>query len=136
MPISSQLVGYFKSRESIDVEQEPVIVPPSWNKADYHRTLTNVWAAAARHLSEAKYIFVMGYSLPVTDSFFRHLYAFGSVGLFPFKKFVVFNPDTSGETDRRFRELLGSGATARYEYRSMKFKEAIDDVRALFPKGL
>ncbi|MFH0730606.1 MAG: hypothetical protein V2B19_30210 [Pseudomonadota bacterium] len=134
VPIGSQLVEYFKQYASIDVEAEPVIVPPSWNKADYHSALSDVWAAAAKHLSEAEQIFILGYSLPETDSFFRHLYALGCVGTAPLRRIAVFNPDDSGATDRRFKALLGPGASARYEYHAMTFQSAIDRIKALFPK--
>ena len=134
LPIGSQLVEYFKKFASTEVEAEPVIVPPSWNKADYHSALSNVWAAAAKHLSEAEQIFIIGYSLPETDSFFRHLYALGSVGTAPLRRFAVFNPDQSGATDRRFKALLGPGASARYEYHALPFESAIGHIKSLFPK--
>jgi hypothetical protein len=51
--------------------------------------------------------FVIGYSLAETDSFFRHRYALGSVGISPLRRFAIFNPDQSGETDLRFRTMLG-----------------------------
>lgn len=134
VPIGSQLVEYFSGYSSIDVEAEPVIVPPSWNKADYHSALSDVWAAAAKHLSEAEQIFILGYSLPETDSFFRHLYALGCVGKAPLRRIAVFNPDDSGKTDSRFKALLGPGASARYEYHGMTFNDAIDHITTLFPK--
>lgn len=134
LPIGSQLVEYFKRYASTDVQTEPVIVPPSWNKADYHTALSDVWAAAAKHLSEAEQIFILGYSLPETDSFFRHLYALGCVGDAPFRRIAVFNPDNSGATDHRFRSLLGPGASARYEYHPMTFQNAISYIKSLFPK--
>ena len=134
LPIGSQLVEYFRKYRKIEVENEPVIVPPSWNKADYHSALSDVWAAAAKHLSEAEQIFIMGYSLPETDSFFRHLYALGSVGSSPLRRIAVFNPDTSGATKNRFETLLGPGAKARYEYHPMTFNDAIPYIQGLFPK--
>lgn len=133
VPIGSQLVEYFSKYASTAVEPEPVIVPPSWNKADYHSALTDVWAAAAKHLSEAEQIFILGYSLPETDSFFRHLYALGSVGQSPLRRIAVCNPDNTGATDNRFRSLLGPGASARYEYHQMNFQQAISHIRLLFP---
>jgi hypothetical protein len=135
VPIGSRLVEYFKSAKNIDVNPEPVIVPPSWNKADYHSALSDVWASAATHLSEAEQIFIIGYSLPETDSFFRHLYALGSVGTAPLRRIAVFNPDPhGGATDRRFQALLGSGAMARYEYHAMTFDHAISHIKKLFVK--
>lgn len=134
LPIGSHLVEYFKQHASTEVDAEPVIVPPSWNKADYHNALSDVWAAAAKHLSEAEQIFVIGYSLPESDSFFRHLYALGSVGTTPLRRIAVFNPDSSGATNARFQALLGPGASARYEYHTNTFEEAIGHIKKLFPK--
>jgi hypothetical protein len=134
LPIGSVLRRLFVQQLLIEVEQDPVIVPPTWNKADYHQALTTVWANAAKHLSEAAYIFVIGYSLPSTDSFFRHLYALGSVGTAPLRAFWVCNPErTDGPVDTRFQEILGPGAKARYRYLEMNFDLAIEVIRALFP---
>jgi hypothetical protein len=59
---------------------DPVIVPPTWNKTQYHKEIGGVWTEAAKHLSEAENIFIIGYSLPDTDQFFRYLYSLGTVG--------------------------------------------------------
>ena len=125
VPIGSQLVEYFARQASTVVEPEPVIVPPSWNKADYHAALSDVWASAAKHLSEAEQLFIVGYSLPETDSFFRHLYALGSVGTTPLRRIAAFNPDSTGTVDRRFQALLGPGAAARYEYHQRDRKSVV-----------
>lgn len=132
--IGSHLVEYFKQHESCEVENEPVIVPPSWNKADYHSALSDVWAEAAKHLSEAEQLFILGYSLPETDSFFRHLYALGSVGPSPLRRIAVYNPDDSGATRDRFEALLGPGAKGRFEYHPQTFDQAIPHIKKLFPK--
>lgn len=118
--------------KSLELGDEPLIVPPSWNKADYHRALSSVWKRAAADLSEAERIYVIGYSLPETDSFFRHLYALGSVGQFPLRRFGVYNPDGSGATETRFRSLLGPAAAQRFQYVPLTFKEAIQHIRADF----
>lgn len=115
-----------------EVENEPVIVPPTWNKADYHRDLSEVWASAANHLSEAEYVFIMGYSLPETDSFFRHLYALGSAGSHGFKRIVVFDPDETGQVEARFGRLMGPGARDRFTYRKETFAEGITWIKELF----
>ncbi|MGD2109800.1 MAG: hypothetical protein PVI86_10445 [Phycisphaerae bacterium] len=62
------------------LDPEPVLVPPTWHKEDYHRGIGQVWARAAAELAEAENIFVIGYSLPLSDSFFRYLYGLGTVG--------------------------------------------------------
>lgn len=134
IPIGSQLAEFFSSHAEpkVAVNAEPVIVPPSWNKADYHQALSDVWAAAARHLSEAESVFVAGYSLPETDSFFRHLFALGSVGKAAFRRVVVYNPDP--KVDARFRQLLGPGALARYTFQHSDFEYAIDHMGEQFCK--
>ena len=81
IPVGSQLFEYFSKHANIEVEKEPVIVPPTWNKAEHHQLLSIVWGKAAQHLGEARTIFIIGYSLPETDAFFRLLYALGTVGL-------------------------------------------------------
>lgn len=134
VPVGSQLKEYFSKHTDIKVAPEPVIVPPTWNKADHHKALSTVWANAAHQLEEAEYIFIIGYSLPETDAFFRLLYALGTVGKNPLQKLVVYNPDTSGQVDARFKSMLGSGAVARYDYKSKTFSDAIHDIKTYFPK--
>jgi len=134
IPIGTQLKEYFSKHTDVEVEEEPVIVPPTWNKADHHQALSKIWGKAAEHLGEAKSIFIIGYSLPETDAFFRLLYAFGTVGASPLEKIIVYNPDKSGDVNKRFREMLGPGAIARYEYKELRFDEAIKDIKSQFPK--
>lgn len=134
LSLGSHLAEYFETNTDLRVLPEPVIVPPTWNKADYHRALSAVWSAAAKHLSEAAAIYVIGYSLPETDAFFRLLYGLGTVGANPLERFHVYNPDTSGSVDARFRSLLGPGAEARYSYFPERFEHAVGMIKALYPK--
>jgi len=60
------------------LKEPPVLVPPTWNKTKYNGALSNVWKKAAQELATAENIFVIGYSLPETDSFFRYLFALGT----------------------------------------------------------
>jgi hypothetical protein len=101
------------------VDPHPVIVPPTWKKGEYHRSLARVWRTAANHLKQAQYIFVSGYSLPETDGFFRLLYALGSASGEPLRYFGVFDP--SPNVDARFRAMLGPGAINRYHYEPFPF---------------
>jgi hypothetical protein len=96
------------------INELPFIVPPSWNKADSHHQIASVWSRAAQELSEADSIYIIGYSLPHTDSFFRQLYALGTVGESLLKRFWVYNPDASRE--EVFREMLGPGARERFKF--------------------
>lgn len=131
MKLGSKISVLFSDKQ---VNKEPVIVPPSWNKTDYHTSLSAIWAEAASCLSQASYIFVLGYSLPATDSFFRHLYALGSEGDKIIRGIVIFNPDVSGDTDRRFQELLGPAALARYSYISEDFATSMQLIKRFFER--
>lgn len=103
----------------------PILVPPTWNKTGYHEQLANVWKRAAIELSGAENIFVIGYSLPETDSFFRYLYALGSESATRIKRFWVFNPDDEGGVEKRFRELIGRGLENRFQYHPVEFVNAL-----------
>jgi len=108
---------------------EPVIVPPTWNKGAYHAQLGQVWKKAAAHLSEAEYIFIIGYSYPSTDEFFRYLYALGSIGEGWLERIVVFNPDpAAGE---RFRGLLGPLVAGKFTALTNTFEQAIPYIQGL-----
>jgi hypothetical protein len=133
IPFTSLIRDYYTHRRGLLIDPEPVIVPPSWNKTDYHNAFSDVWARAAEHLSAARFIFVIGYALPPTDLFFRHLYALGTVGESPLQKIAVYNPEPEGgEVDKRFRELVGTGTISRYGYRPIRFDEAIGEIGRSF----
>ena len=109
----------------------PVIVPPTWNKNEYHGQLSNVWAAAANELSEAENIFVIGYSLPETDSFFRYLYALGSDSNSRLRHFVVVNTDRSGEVEKRFKNLIGRGVEKRFKILRATFADSVRGITSI-----
>jgi len=106
----------------------PVIVPPTWNKKDYHGNLTNVWRQAAIELNEARNIYIIGYSLPESDSFFRYLFALGTLNNAIIKRIWVFNPDESEATKSRYAALIGKGLENRYKYEPKKFDNAIAEL--------
>ena len=120
----TQNLNHFEHCGKKDSNTGPVIIPPSWNKSDYHKELTHVWSKAADALSKAENIFIIGYSLPETDSFFRQLFALGTASETILKKIWVFNPDRSVET--RFNQLIGSGVKNRFEFFDVEFHEAIN----------
>jgi hypothetical protein len=106
------------------LEAVPVIVPPTWNKSSYHGALSNVWSAAAQELSEARNIYVFGYSLPESDPFFRYLFALGTLEPSRIRRFWVFDPDNSVE--KRYLSFIGRGIRNRFQYHDKNF---YNDVR-------
>jgi hypothetical protein len=124
----------FKYIDSHAVKPEPVLVPPTWNKTEYYDNLSNVWSRAARELSKSENIFIIGYSLPETDQFFRYLYALGTVGTNLLNRIWVYNPDVTGDVERRFKEMLGPAAEDRFKYIAKGFVEAIEHIFTEFPQ--
>lgn len=85
----------------------PVIVPPTLHKGSLHQGLAAIWFRAAKALSAADNIFVLGYSWPSNDTFFHHLFALGAVGDSVVRRFRVFDPKL--EVVSRYRDRLVSG---------------------------
>lgn len=112
----------------------PFIVPPVWNKTEYHRQITPVWERAAAELRDAEDILVIGYSLPETDMFFRYMFALGTAGGNPLRRIAVFDPDVTGVVKERFKKLLGPGAEERFEYYQLPFIQAIDVIGNFYRK--
>jgi NAD-dependent SIR2 family protein deacetylase len=104
----------------------PVIVPPTWGKTSQHQNLSKVWRRAARELSEAENIFVIGYSMPPSDAFFKYLYALGTVGKTRIRRFWVWNPDPA--VGHRFRDLIGPGVHSKFQFIQDTFASAIDAI--------
>ena len=123
--------------KKIKVEPEPLIIPPTWNKteANYNIGIRKVWNQAAKELSEAENIFIIGYSLPETDYFFKYLFALGTEGKNIIKKMWVFNPDL--EVEKKFKNLLGIGVIKRFKFYGIKFSEAVEYIdKVIFGKTL
>ena len=115
-----------KEHEGKPLKGPPVIVPPTWNKNSYHGQLSNVWSRAASEFAEAENIFVIGYSLPETDSFFRYLYALGSESPVRLRNIVVINKEPDGRgVESRFRQLIGRGIENRFQYIPTTFEGGI-----------
>jgi hypothetical protein len=80
-------------------------------------------------LASAQNIFVIGYSLPETDSFFRYLYALGTESSVRLRNFVVINKDTSGHVGNRFRQLIGRGIESRFKYIPLTFEDSLGEIK-------
>lgn len=114
----------------------PVIVPPTWNKTGYHNDLAMVWRKASEELASAENIFVIGYSLPQTDLFFRYLFALGTESVTRIKRFWVFNPDQRIESN--FRDLISRSIESKFKFISGedgKFENSIKIIRTELEKA-
>lgn len=130
LPSKLSQEGFEHCGEKIE-NNTPLIVPPTWNKTFYHNDLSIIWARAAKELSDAENIFVSGYSLTPNDSFFRYLFAIGSVGKTLVKRFWVFDPDESGEVKNRFNNLIGQAIKDKFLFEKKTFQDLLGEVSNL-----
>jgi len=105
---------------------DPILVPPTWNKTEYHGQLGEVWAQAGKELSEAENIIVIGYSHPISDQFFKYLYALGSIGDATIRRFWVFDPAEGDQVKAKYKALMGTGLDNRFQFFRETFTRAID----------
>jgi len=50
-----------------------LIVPPTWNKGIEENFIRSVWSKALEELMSAGRLFIVGYSFPETDQFFKYM---------------------------------------------------------------
>ena len=99
------------------------IVPPTWNKTEYHTKIGNVWQRAAKELSEARNVFIIGYSMRGSDLFFRHLFALASSRGPLIDRLWVINPNA--DAYRRFQEIAGNKVRPRLSHRAAAFAPSL-----------
>lgn len=106
---------------------EPIIVPPTWNKGWYQEQLKSVWRSASAALSTAENIFIIGYSLPASDQFFRSFYSLSTISDSFIDRFWLFDPSTKTDVVDRYSSLLGPAIIDRGKFKSEceKFTGAI-----------
>src|SRR5262249_17287565 len=110
------------------LEADPVLIPPTWNKGGFHHELSHVWGKAASHLAEAENIYVVGYSFPPTDQFFKYFFAVGSVGEGWIDKIRVVDPDPNGDLEPRFKLLLGPLALSKFSVKKATFENVASNI--------
>lgn len=106
----------------------PMIVPPTWNKAEHRYNVGAVWQEAVNVIAEARAIYVVGYSLPETDMFFRYLFSLAAHSDTSIKRFWVFDPFPS--IKNRYTNMLGPGLREpRFQFHEKIFSKAITHIR-------
>ena len=106
---------------------DPIIVPPTSSKRQGHQEVRDVWRRAAVELAEARNVFVIGYSLPPTDHFFRELFGLGTISA-RLRRLWIFDP-VPGPVEGRCREFLGPDAVRYLESFELPFSKAISEMK-------
>lgn len=113
---------------SNEFDEFPLIVPPTWSKTEYHPILKNVWSQAAKEIAGARYIFVIGYSLPASDLFFQHLLALSSLNIASLKVFWVIDRDQ--KIIDKYKELIRMASEETFHVSVQAFdKFAVEHIR-------
>lgn len=81
------------------------IVPPTWNKR-FNSEINDAWKRAVRWLSEANEIRILGYSLPQTDNYIKHLLSTALVESNNLQKIDVICLDHDGTVEKRYRNIF------------------------------
>jgi hypothetical protein len=115
------------TERGLEFDPQPILVPPTWSKGEHYLGIERVWARAAKELSEAQYIFILGYSLPETDQFFRLLFALGTEGKVPLSRIELFDPNANTLAPR-FHSFLGHATLDRFKAYELRFAEGIDAI--------
>lgn len=126
MELSNTQPRFFKHCVEISTNS-PWIVPPTWNKTEYHNTLSRVWSKAAMELSNAEHIFIIGYSLPESDYFFRYLYSLGTLGSSLIKGIYIINPDDN--VANNYKKMISNFAAKKLQFYPKTFGNSIEDIR-------
>ncbi len=116
LPIGSDIARCHHVDCTQAFQDPPVLVPPTWDKGKYHSQIREVWQLAARKLTTAENVVLVGYSAPESDAFFRFLYALGTAGPTRLKNLSVIDPDETGDVERRIRAMTGRGVEKRLSF--------------------
>ena len=105
IPFTRDLAGARCQACTSPLDSMPFIVPPLRDKAAYVSSLQSVWKEAARRLMTARYVVVIGYSLPETDRLFRDFLQ-TNIRKAGRPRFCICDPNAT--VLARFKELLPS----------------------------
>jgi hypothetical protein len=111
---------------------EPVIVPPTLAKSSHHTSLAKVWQRAGAEMAGVRNLFVIGYSLPETDFFFRYFFGLGTIGA-TLKRICVIDPSPA-VLKERFQSFLGPEALPYLEMVPGTFADSIPYIKASLRK--
>lgn len=120
LPLSSIYANYGPIPMSL---ADAVIVPPSESKGDTRHAMAPVWRAASTAIGSADVIVVVGFSLAVSDSFFRLFYAISSASDRLLTRFWVINK--GNDVKERFFDLVGGHVKHHFMFTDQYFQDGL-----------
>jgi len=128
LTVGSDIISGRLTQPLIATERIPVIIPPTWNKTNHYVPIASVWRRAANELASAEYIFVSGYSLTGTDTYFKYLFSLGSTSDRILQRFEVFDP---GAVEDKFKRILGPAARSVFRHYQNDFLGLVETLATL-----
>lgn len=111
------------------VLQEPIIVPPTWDKGGGRAVLDPIWQAARDHLVTAHRWIIIGYSAPASDRFFQYLIASCAAENENLESVTIVDPDRESATTR-YSELFSPLFRSRkVKFQAQRFAHGDDSLR-------
>jgi SIR2-like domain len=108
-----------KLHGSIDSE---VIIPPTWSKGT-HPEIVPVWQMALHALRRANHLRIIGYSLPVADSYVRYLLKAAALSTPHLKQIDILCLDPGGKVRSQYNEFI---EFPNYRFVSMGTEEYLE----------
>lgn len=127
-PIKKHFLGFLnEDRENSILEYAKLhgsinsgnIIPPTWNKGIQSDEIKSIWSLAYKVISKANYIRIIGYSLPVTDSYVKYLLKSAVINSKNLKKIDVICLDDGNSVFERYKKFI--------DFKNFRFKSS--DVR-------
>lgn len=88
----------------------PLIVPPTWDKGAGRSHLASVWRAAWEELRTAQRLFIVGYSAPPSDRYFRYFLASALANNYELHEVVVVTDEAGRSRAAETYKALFAGA--------------------------
>ena len=106
---------------------KPLLSPPTWSKAIGKTPLARVWSAAIHEIQTAFQIAVIGYSMPLTDTFFQYLLTLGPQTNPTLNRVVVVNSDECEEFKNIYKRIFSRSLDdrRRLQFISLRFKDFV-----------
>lgn len=107
------------------------IIPPTWNKNSNDKLL-QTWQLADTVLREANHIRIIGYSLPVTDSYIIYLLKSSMLNCKHLKSIDVITLDNDGQTKKNYDEFIDY---SYYRFQNKNILDYFSTIKSEFDKN-
>lgn len=84
------------------VNKAPLLLPPSWKKNRFIKGMESLWNEGIEAIRQAHRVFIIGYSMPISDAYFRYFLAAGLRDNHTLRKLLIINKSSLAEVCNSF----------------------------------